>query len=824
MKHRMYFSNKLLTFLSSLLALLAVSLSTASAVSPTAASALLASNGSVELRGPAGSGQFGSEVFVLSNGNIVITDPSYSNSGLTNRGAVYLYNGGTLSQISMLIGAHANDAVGSGGVTLLKLSSQYLVKSPDWANGTASKAGAVTLCNNTTGCSGQVSTANSLVGSQANDRVGVRFTPVHNSIYWTATELKGGGFVIDSPYWSNGSASEAGAVTLCSAAGSCTGKAVSTANSLVGTHTGDQVGFSYVFPQSSGAYVVASPNWANGTATLAGAVTFCSAAGSCAGQAVSAANSLVGSHANDQVGIEVDPAGVGFKEQVVELAGGEYVVDSPYWANGSVTFAGAVTLCSAAGGCKGTVSTANSLVGSHTGDVVGFSFVFALSSGAYVVNSPNWANGTALKAGAATFCSAAGSCTAKVVSASNSLVGSQANDQIGATFQYNFFSEIEELSGGKYVVNSANWANGSASQAGAVTLCSATTGCAGPVSAANSLVGSHTGDQVGIYGETRLSNGGYVVHNNYWTNGSASQAGAATLCSPPTGCVGPVSTANSLVGTHPNDWTGLVVFVLQNGDYVVSSPYWSNGTLTNVGSATLCSAAGSCTGQAVSTANSLTGSHTGDQLGSSNWIPLSNGGYVISSNTWNNYLGAVTLCSAAGSCTGQVVSAANSLTGSHGSFSGDQVGYGGIMELSSGNYIVASPNWINGSAIGAGAVTLCTSAGSCTGQVVSTANSLTGSTSFDHVGDSIYDVTEVSGGGYVVASLGWTNGGLANAGAVTLCTGSISSANSVLGKAASPAAINYTYDTFHKQIVVGQPFENLVSFFPHYNMFLPVLK
>ena len=54
------------------------------------------------LLGPTGSGQFGATVTVLPNGNFVVTDPTYSTPGVTNAGAVYLYDGATLHVISTL--------------------------------------------------------------------------------------------------------------------------------------------------------------------------------------------------------------------------------------------------------------------------------------------------------------------------------------------------------------------------------------------------------------------------------------------------------------------------------------------------------------------------------------------------------------------------------------------------------------------------------------------------------------------------------------------------------------------------------------------------
>ena len=151
------------------------------------------------------------------------------------------------------------------------------------------------------------------------------------------------------------------------------------------------------------------------------------------------------------------------------LANGNYVVISTNWANGMATAAGAVTWGSGTTGISGTVSSANSLVGSTAGDVVGSDGVTALASGNYVVSSTNWTNGMATCAGAVTW----GSGTAGVsgvVSSTNSLVGSTANDQVGYGG-----NGVTALANGNYVVDSPNWNNG----AGAVTWGSGTAGVSG---------------------------------------------------------------------------------------------------------------------------------------------------------------------------------------------------------------------------------------------------------------------------------------------------------------------------------------------------------
>ncbi|HVI86235.1 MAG TPA: hypothetical protein VNA86_13040, partial [bacterium] len=150
---------------------------------------------------PAPGNHFGATVVALSTGNVVITSPDDNAAG-AGAGAVYLFDGATGALISTLTGSHPGDNVGSGGVTALS-DGNYVVDSPNWNNGAASKAGAVTWGSGTAGVSGTVSAANSLVGSTANDSVGSG----------GVTALSNGNYVVDSPGWTNGAVAWAGAVT-----------------------------------------------------------------------------------------------------------------------------------------------------------------------------------------------------------------------------------------------------------------------------------------------------------------------------------------------------------------------------------------------------------------------------------------------------------------------------------------------------------------------------------------------------------------------------------------------------------------------------------
>ncbi|MDD5175911.1 MAG: filamentous hemagglutinin N-terminal domain-containing protein [Sterolibacterium sp.] len=696
---------------------------------------------------------FGISVTEVGTGNIAVTSPGDSFDAAW-AGAAYSFNGSTGALISTLRGSNVNDRVGSQGVTALT-NGNYVVRSKNW-NG---NMGAATWGSGTTGVSGVVSSANSLVGSTAGDYVGDTVTVLSNGNYvvgsrnWNGdmgaatwgsgtvgvsgvvssanslvgsaandymggavTALSNGNYVVASNW--NG---DMGAATWGSGTAGVSG-VVSSANSLVGSTAGDYVG--NVIALSNGNYVVQSAGW-NGNM---GAVTWGSGTAGVSG-VISSANSLVGSTANDYVG-----------SVVTALSNGNYVAGSSSWNGGS----GAVTWGSGTAGVSGVVSSANSLVGSTANDYVGDT-VTALSNGNYVVQSAGW-NGNM---GAVTW----GSGTAGVsgvVSSANSLVGSSANDPVGI----NVFA----LSNGNYVVGSPGW-NGSR---GAATWGSGTAGVSGVVSSANSLVGSAANDSVGI-NVFALSNGNYVVGSYGWN----SAMGAATWGSGTAGVSGVVSSANSLVGSTANDSVGSAVTELSNGNYVVQSAGW-NG---NMGAATWGSGTAGVSG-VVSSANSLVGSTANDSVGEA-VTALSNGNYVVESLSWNGNMGAVTWGSGTAGVSG-VVSSANSLVGST---ANDYVGEA-VTALSNGNYVVGSSRW-NGTM---GAVTWGSGTAGVSG-VVSSANSLVGSTAGDSVGINVF---ALSNGNYVVRSQNW-NG---NMGAVTWGSGTagvsgvVSSANSLVGSTA----------------------------------------
>ncbi|MBL8061662.1 MAG: S-layer homology domain-containing protein, partial [Anaerolineales bacterium] len=347
--------------------------------------------------------------------------------------------------------------------------------------------------------------------------------------------------------------------------------------------------------------------------------------------------------------------------EVTALNNGNYVVGSWLWDNGVATNAGAITWGNGTTGTTGIVSAANSLVGTHMDDYIG-SGIVALANGNYVAISTSWDDGAKNDVGAVTWGDGT-MATSGNISIANSLIGFTADDQVGF---------VTALNNGNYLVSSTKWDNGPIVNAGAATFANGSTGISGYVSAANSLVGTTNNDYVG-YNTQALTNGNYVVGSFNWDNGAVQDAGAVTWGNGTTGTFGTVSTSNSLVGSTAFDYLGLFyeIIPLPNGNYVVGSPYWDNGSIVDAGAVTWLNGATSTSG-IISPSNSLVGSTTLDKVGMVDGFfgdhqikPLSNGNFIVISPEWKNtpwnLQGAVTYGTS--SRTGVITSANSVLAG-----------------------------------------------------------------------------------------------------------------------------------------------------------------
>jgi len=676
---------------------------------------------------PVAGDQHGSgNIVELENGNIVVASP-LDDFVATDGGAVRLYKpDGTL--LSTLVGSSANDQVGEQAIAL-RGNNNAVTLSRKWSGEGVGGVGAATWIDGNAGSSGSVSSANSLIGSALNDAALSTITPLAN-----------GNYILAFPGWDNGTVIDAGAVTWGDGSRGSVG-VISVLNSLVGSTTSDGAS-SKVTALTNGNYVVSSSLWDKGTVTNAGAVTWGNGLGGTVG-IISISNSLTGSKSGDNAGMVV-----------TALSNGNYVIGSPNWDNGTAANAGAATWVNGASGAVGTISTTNSLVGTTANDKVGTA-VTALSNGNYVINSPTWDNGTTIDTGAVTWGNGTiGSIG--TVNTANSLIGSLTSDGLSST--------VMALTNGNYVVASPNWDNGSLSNAGAVTWGDGVNGTAGTISILNSMVGSAANDGIS-YTMAPLTNGNYVVASPHWDNGSDIDVGAVTWGDGAAGSVGTISVANSLVGSAVNDGALYNITALSNGNYVVGSPNWDNGTLIDAGAVTWGDGAAGTVGT-ISIANSLVGSTKNDFAGSDNTFAnkvtaLKNGNYIVASSFWDKgsvtNAGAVTWGNGTVGTVGEIT-LNNSLTGSK---TGDQVG-SLTVALPNGNYVVGSSSWDNGALTNAGAVTFGDGLGALA-RVVSAENSLTGSKKDDFMSSSgIIPLTVGSmNGSFVVSSMaGSSNAGL----------------------------------------------------------------
>ncbi|MES2708388.1 MAG: choice-of-anchor D domain-containing protein [Verrucomicrobiota bacterium] len=611
--------------------------------------------------------------------------------------------------------------------------------------------------------------------------------------------LPNGNLVITDPWYdAPGPVADVGAVYLFSPGGAMLSK-------LTGSTAGDFVGDGGVAVLANGNYVIRSASWANQGVLLAGAATWASGVSGISGT-VSAANSLVGSHAGDDIG-----AGYTFNGRpgIIPLPNGNYIVLSPVWnkASNESSMTGAVTWGNGATGTSGVISSANSITGYRVGE----SGLEVLSNGNCVVTSSVAATWLPAATGAAGQISASNSLIvsgyegvnvvvrgltdgnyatawtgfnggAGAVAWSNGSTGGRGTLQakdcvVGNVTDAVGSGGIITLPEGRYAVLSPLWSN----ESGAVTWCAAGGATKGVVSPANSLTGSQLRDSVGRDGVVVLANGNCIVPSHDWANGTATSAGAVTWSGALNPTIGPVSPANSLVGSLTNDHVGALVTALDGGNYVVGSEGWNRYQ----GAVTWCSGTTGRRGP-VTEGNSLVG------LPPANIGALRSGAYVVTCPLWANkagaVVGAVTWMSGPTDGAGSF-NPANAIMGSADQ---DYVGGGGIEPLANGHFVILSPKW----SANRGAVTWADGFKSLHG-VISAANSLVGTSPGDYAGGNTNGVnnnpgyrviTALANGNYVCAHPFWSNGLQINAGAVTFgngqggVSGEVSAANSIIGK------------------------------------------
>lgn len=433
--------------------------------------------------------------------------------------------------------------------------------------------------------------------------------------------------------------------------------------------------------------------------------------------------------------------------------------------------------------------TGNSLTGSNTSDAVSGGGITALTNGNYVVDSPDWTNGANANAGAVTWNSGATGKTInnlfEVVSTTNSLFSSVANKHVGS-------GGVVALTNNHFAMASQFW-NGNR---GAVVWGSGTVGLVGDIAVAAKASGAAAGDFFGNGGVKVLANGNYVVSSPNWN----SNRGAITWGNGTTGTTATVGAANSLLGASAGDLIGNTgTTVLTNNNFVVASPNFNdmvNGH-PNAGAITWVSGSGPTTGT-VGSGNSQVGFFANDFAGFDAGVTaLTNGNYVVASNSWNGTRGAVTWGNGTSGTNG-FITTSNSITGSN---AGNQVGSGGVLALSDGNYVVLSPLWSFSSSFAQDGAATWASGSGVSAFTVALANSLVGALGADKIGSI---AVAVSGGNYVVGSSSARNVTLAAAGVLTWVNGATARpvdgqnvdtlANSVFGQTAGAGLDTVVFD------------------------------
>lgn len=484
------------------------------------------------------------DIYVLPNGNYLVRNPSWDNGVVQNVGAVTWGNGnggtqGVFGAHNSLIGGTSYDNIGYF-VEVLS-NGNYVVSSQSFDNGLVQDAGAITFGNGNTGIKGVVGLQNSMIGIKSLDLVGGR-----------ATALTNGNYLVSWPGWDNGNVDNAGLVKWVDGQIGEIGL-INSNNSWIGSSTNDKVG-SKIFSLSNGHAVLITESWDKPQQPNAGAITWIDGF-SPSGGIVSELNSIVGSSYDDF-----------YQAKVTSLLNNHYVLSAKNYCSGPIKI-GVVMWCNGNGPTIGTIDTANCLHGTQHDDFFG-NIIVPLANGNYVVVNQFWNSSQQSQVGAVTWCNGNGS-TVGPVSASNSLIGSIANDHVGS-------NGVIALSNGNYVVLSPDFGF---LNSGAVTWGNGNGGTIGTINSNNSLVASYWNSRIGTSVQ-ELNDGNYIV-SSYFFNDFNQDGGALTWCNGNGGTVGPINQMNSIIGGLGQNLHGQYTTLYGNGGYAfVCSNMNGLGTVT----------------------------------------------------------------------------------------------------------------------------------------------------------------------------------------------------------------------------------------------------
>jgi len=594
---------------------------------------------------PSESSNFGANVLILENGNIVVTDTRDDSFG-TNTGAVHLYNTDDERPLASIYGDQTNDELGSGGIKELSNGNFVIITRFDDSsdsNGVITEAGSVTLINGLTGA--VIGTP--LRGDQDNDLIGND----NNAV----TILDNGNYVVVAPDDDDlaGGIINAGSVTLIDGT---TGAIIGTP--FIGDDASDHLGRNGIVALANNNFVILSDRDDDGILQDSGSAMLVNGT----------TGALIGTPLRGAVNDDR------FGAQGFALDNGNYVLLSTTVNNGAILNAGSVTLVD---GSTGSI-IGTPIRGDSANDNIGQSGL-ALANNNFVVASRNDDVNGISDAGSVMLINGT---TGALIG--TPLSGDDVNDRLGTT------SLTALIGSNNFVVTTLTDDNGAAIDAGSAMLVNGTTGAI----IGTPFRGNLNNDNVGNRGAYALNNGNYVVSSSVRNLGSFLDVGSVNLFNGTTGA----SIGIGVVGNVDFDMIGGDgITVLDNSNYIVSSSRDdNNGTLADSGSVMLVNGS---TGIII---NTLRGTHLNDSFGRFGATVLANDNFVVSSplDRDNNdiALGSVTVVDGN---TGNIIG-----TPTIGDTGSDLNSISISASTTANHFVLGASNWNNNNVLNSGFVKL----------------------------------------------------------------------------------------------------------------------
>jgi hypothetical protein len=475
--------------------------------------------------------QFGRDVLILANGNTVVTAP-LDDTGNTNAGAVYLFDGTTQQVIASFFGDAVEDNLGSGGITELA-NGNFVISSPNDTNSGGTRSGSVKIVNGETGA--QI--GSDIIGNRSTDLIS------SNGIY--TLESATSNFVISSTNVGiQGGDARIGEIRLING-----DTGVQIGNSLVGANQNDFLGSGGVYALSNGNFVVSSPNMSrrDENGMLIGNT---GELGIYKGDDASLVGSVfIGNNANDALG----------SGAIVVLPNDNIVVASPKYdsSNGQNSDIGRVFIING----NTAEQIGSDYLGSSPEDNFGDN-VTALQNGNFVIESYQYNSNGLLDSGR--------------VELRNGNTGAMLGQAISGSSQGQRFgiSGVTLLNNDNFVVSTVAAEINGISNAGLVVLINGQDG-----TEVARFSGDNENDFIGT-NIVALANGNYVVASESDDISSISNAGSIILFNGSTG-----NEISRFEGDTSDDYlssTGLIA--LSNSNYVVASESDDVDGVVNAGS------------------------------------------------------------------------------------------------------------------------------------------------------------------------------------------------------------------------------------------------